>query len=69
MSSATGTTYARVVFSHVLLQEGQDPGAAAESLRAILRLDPGHAEARRNLAVLLRQRAGNADRPPYWRAG
>jgi cytochrome c-type biogenesis protein CcmH/NrfG len=37
-----------------LLWEGQD-WAAAQALRAVLALDPNHAEARHNLAVLLRQ--------------
>jgi GT2 family glycosyltransferase/tetratricopeptide (TPR) repeat protein len=46
----------RVILSHVLLQEGQDWSAAEEALRSVLTLDPNHAEARRNLAVLLRQR-------------
>jgi tetratricopeptide (TPR) repeat protein len=45
----------RVVFSHVLLQEGRDWEAAEQTLREILALDPQHAEARQNLAVLLRQ--------------
>ncbi len=45
----------RVILSHVLLQEGRDWGAAENALRSVLTLDPNHAEARRNLAVLLRQ--------------
>jgi tetratricopeptide (TPR) repeat protein len=43
----------RVLLSHALLQEGRDPAAAEQALREILALDPGHAEARHNLAVLL----------------
>ncbi len=45
----------RVLLSHALLQEGQDWQAAEQALRDVLALDPEHAEARRNLAVLLRQ--------------
>jgi tetratricopeptide (TPR) repeat protein len=43
----------RIVLSHILLQEGRDPCAAEAALRAILAIDPAHAEARHNLAVLL----------------
>ncbi len=43
----------RVILSHILLQEGRDPHAAESALRAILAIDPAHAEARHNLAVLL----------------
>jgi tetratricopeptide (TPR) repeat protein len=46
----------RIFLSHVLLQEGQDHGAAEQALRDILALDPRHAEARHNLATLLRNR-------------
>ncbi len=42
----------RLVMSHVLLQEGQDWQAAARALRDVLALDPNHAEALQNLAVL-----------------
>jgi glycosyltransferase involved in cell wall biosynthesis/predicted Zn-dependent protease len=45
----------RVILSHTLLQEGKDWGAAEQALRDVLALDPQHAEARRNLAILLRQ--------------
>ncbi len=45
----------RVILSHVLLQEGRDWAAAEQVLRAVLALDPGHREARHNLALLLRQ--------------
>jgi GT2 family glycosyltransferase/Flp pilus assembly protein TadD len=45
----------RVVLSHVLLQEGRDPCASERALREVLALAPGHAEATRNLTVLLRQ--------------
>jgi glycosyltransferase involved in cell wall biosynthesis/predicted Zn-dependent protease len=47
---------ARVLLSHVLLQQGSDLEAAEQALRAVLDLDPGNAEAPHNLAVLLRQR-------------
>jgi hypothetical protein len=42
----------RVLLSHVLLQEGKDPAAAEQALRAVLALDPGDAEAQHNLQVL-----------------
>jgi tetratricopeptide (TPR) repeat protein len=48
----------RVILSHVLLQEGRDLAAAEQALHDILALDPHHAEARRNLAVLRRQQVG-----------
>jgi Flp pilus assembly protein TadD len=47
----------RVLLSHVLLQEGRDLDAAEQALRDVLALDPVHAEAQNNLAVLLRNRA------------
>jgi FkbM family methyltransferase len=50
----------RVLLSHVLLQAGADVGAAERALRDVLALAPDHAEARQNLAVLLRRRG----RPP-----
>jgi glycosyltransferase involved in cell wall biosynthesis len=43
----------RVALSHAWLQEGHDPAAAERALRDVLALDPDHAEARHNLAVLL----------------
>jgi glycosyltransferase involved in cell wall biosynthesis/Flp pilus assembly protein TadD len=46
----------RVILSHVLLQEGKDAVAAEKALRDVLALDPGNAEARHNLQVLLSQR-------------
>jgi GT2 family glycosyltransferase/predicted Zn-dependent protease len=46
----------RVILSHVLLQEGRDLAAAERALRDVLALDPQHAEARGNLAVLLQER-------------
>jgi hypothetical protein len=44
----------RVLLSHVLLQENRDLPAAERVLRDVLRLDPGNAEAKHNLTVLLR---------------
>jgi glycosyltransferase involved in cell wall biosynthesis/predicted Zn-dependent protease len=44
-----------VILSDVLLTEGRDWEAAERALRAILALCPDHAEAKQNLAVLLRQ--------------
>jgi tetratricopeptide (TPR) repeat protein len=45
----------RVLLSHALLQEDRDPEAAERALRDVLAVDPNNAEARRNLAVLLRR--------------
>ena len=44
----------RQALSHVLLFENKDPVAAEQALREVLRLDPNNAEAKQNLAVLLR---------------
>jgi tetratricopeptide (TPR) repeat protein len=53
-----------VILSHVLLQEGRDWAAAERTLRRVLELDPDNAEARRNLAVLLRRNgAANSSFP------
>jgi cytochrome c-type biogenesis protein CcmH/NrfG len=49
-----------VILSHVLLQEGRDWAAAEGALRQVLALDPSHAEARQNLALLLRQQGRQA---------
>jgi glycosyltransferase involved in cell wall biosynthesis/tetratricopeptide (TPR) repeat protein len=46
--------YLWVVLSHALLQEGVDRPAAEQALRKVLQLEPGNAEARSNLALLLR---------------
>ncbi len=46
----------RQLLTHVLLQEGRDWSAAEKALRAVLALNPHHAEARHNLAILLQQR-------------
>ena len=43
----------RLVLSHVLLQEGRDMAAAERALRAVLAMDPGHAETRQSLDLLL----------------
>jgi tetratricopeptide (TPR) repeat protein len=48
-----GAVYLWIVLSHALLQEGKDWDLAEEALREVLRLDPGNAEARSNLALLL----------------
>jgi GT2 family glycosyltransferase/predicted O-methyltransferase YrrM/predicted Zn-dependent protease len=53
----------RVVLTHVLLQEGRDWAAAERALRDVLALDPGHAEARRNLAVLHSRHGVRVDTP------
>jgi tetratricopeptide (TPR) repeat protein len=42
----------RLLLSHVLLQENADPQAAEQALLNVLELDPEHAEAQRNLAIL-----------------
>jgi Tfp pilus assembly protein PilF len=44
-----------VILSHTLLEEGKGWEAAEGALRGILALVPDHAEARQNLAALLRQ--------------
>jgi len=43
----------RVVLTHILLQEANDWVVAEQALREVLAIDPNHAEARRNLAILL----------------
>src|SRR5205807_5048561 len=53
--NAPHALWPRVILSHVLLQEGCDWAAAERVLRDVLGLAPNHVEARRNLAVLLRQ--------------
>jgi tetratricopeptide (TPR) repeat protein len=45
----------RVLLSHVLLQEDRDPAAAEQALRDVLAVAPDDAEARYNLAILLRR--------------
>jgi tetratricopeptide (TPR) repeat protein len=42
----------RIVLSRVLLAEGRDVEAARQALREVLRLDPNHREAQRQLAQL-----------------
>jgi Tfp pilus assembly protein PilF len=46
----------RVLLSRVLLQEGRDLAAAEKALRDVLAMDPNHAEAKHNLAILLSER-------------
>jgi hypothetical protein len=53
--NAPHALWPRVVLTHVLLQEGRDWRSAEQSLRDVLELAPNHAEARRNLDILLRQ--------------
>src|SRR5260370_6572497 len=48
----------RLVLSHALLQEDRDLAATHHALRAVLAMDPGHAEARQNLDVLLLRQQG-----------
>ncbi len=55
VAGAPQALWPRVLLTHALLQEGRDWDAAGRALRDVLALDPGHAEARRNLGVLLRQ--------------
>jgi tetratricopeptide (TPR) repeat protein len=51
----------RLFLTHALLQEGGDPAAAEQALRALLDLDPSQSEAWRNLAVLLRHQQRPAE--------
>jgi len=48
----------RLVLSQVLLQEGRDLAATEQALRAVLAMDPAHAESRQNLDVLLLRQQG-----------
>jgi tetratricopeptide (TPR) repeat protein len=43
-----------ILLSHALLQEGKDWPGAERALQTVLKLDPGNAQARSNLAVLQR---------------
>ncbi len=43
----------RILCTHVLLQEAKDWPTAEQALREVLRIDPNHQEARRNLQILL----------------
>jgi hypothetical protein len=52
----------RVVLTHVLLSEARDWKRAEEALRAVLTIDPAHAEAQHNLALLLNRRRGKGPR-------
>jgi Flp pilus assembly protein TadD len=56
-ATAPGSLEARVLLSYVHLQEDRDPAAAEAALQAVLELDAGNREARRNLAVLRRKLA------------
>lgn len=55
VARAPQNIWLRVFLSHTLLQEGKDWAAAEQALRDILALDPDNAEAKHNLAVLLKQ--------------
>lgn len=46
----------RLALTHVLMLEGRDWDALERALRDVLALDPNHAEAQHNLAVLLQRR-------------
>ena len=49
----------RVILSHALLQQGCDLAAAEQALHDVLALDPGHTEARHNLALVRKQRSSS----------
>ena len=53
ITRAPREVHARVILTHVLLQEGRDDCAAEQALRGVLERDPQHTEAWRNLALLL----------------
>jgi GT2 family glycosyltransferase len=59
----------RVLRSHVLLQEGCDPAAAAQALRDILELEPTCAEARQNLERLQQRQVSGGGSAPRTLAG
>jgi tetratricopeptide (TPR) repeat protein len=61
LAQAPAAVSPRLYLSHVLLQEGRDPAAAEQALRALLALDPSQAGAWRNLAVLLRSQGRLAE--------
>jgi GT2 family glycosyltransferase len=50
----------RLLLSRILLEEGTNREAAEKALRDVLLLDPTHAEAQRNLSILLPQVPGGA---------
>src|SRR5262249_8024718 len=55
IARAPGAVAPHELLSYVLLREGNDWSGAEQALRKVLELDPGNAEARSNLGVLLRQ--------------
>jgi tetratricopeptide (TPR) repeat protein len=55
LSSHPRCMSALVTRSHVLLQHGRDRAGAEQALRAVLAIDPNHAESRKNLDLLLRE--------------
>jgi hypothetical protein len=50
-----------LTLSHVLLREDRDRAAAEKVLLEILKLDPGHAQAKQNLEVLRRTHRKQAE--------
>jgi predicted Zn-dependent protease len=48
----------RILYSHVLLQDGSERAAVIQALRNVLALDPNHAEPRRSLETLLKDEGG-----------
>ena len=56
LASDARAIWPRVVLTHILLQEGKDWAAAEKALRDVLALDPNHAEAKRNLDLLTKQK-------------
>jgi len=61
IAASPGELGPRVLLSHALLQQGGDWPAAEAALRDVLALEPDHAQARHNLAVLLRQQGRAED--------
>jgi GT2 family glycosyltransferase/predicted Zn-dependent protease len=59
IAAAPEAVWPREILTHVLLQEGNDLEKAERALRELLAIDPGNQEAKRNLEVLLRQKADN----------
>ncbi|MCS6852417.1 MAG: tetratricopeptide repeat protein [Gemmataceae bacterium] len=57
----------RVVLSHVLLREDRDAKAIEQALRDVLALQPDHAEAGHNLAVLYRRLGRWTEAEAIWR--
>jgi GT2 family glycosyltransferase/predicted Zn-dependent protease len=60
VAAAPQALWPRVILSHALLQEGKDLDAAERALLDVLALAPDFAEAKQNLAVLVREKAKRA---------